>query len=39
LSDADLSGANLSEATVNDEQLDTAWSLEGATMRDGPTHD
>jgi len=25
LSDADLFGANRSEATVNDEQLDTAW--------------
>src|SRR5215217_1261483 len=35
----DLSGANLSEATVNEEQLDTVWSLEGATMPDGSTHD
>jgi hypothetical protein len=39
LSGADLSGANLGEATVSDEQLDTVWSLEGATMPDGSTHD
>jgi hypothetical protein len=39
LSGADLSGANLREATVDDEQLDTVWSLEGATMPDGSTHD
>ncbi len=32
-------GANLSEAMMNDEQLDTVWSLEGATMLDGSTHD
>jgi nitrogen fixation-related uncharacterized protein len=39
LSGADLSGANLREATVDDEQLDTVWSLEGATMPNGSTHD
>jgi Pentapeptide repeats (8 copies) len=39
LSGADLSGANLNEATVNEEQLDTVWSLEGATMPDGTEHD
>ncbi len=39
LSGADLLGANLSEATVTDEQLDTVWSLEGAIIPDGSTHD
>jgi uncharacterized protein YjbI with pentapeptide repeats len=39
LSGADLSGANLRGATVNEEQLDTVWSLERATMPDGTEHD
>ncbi len=38
LSEANLSEANLSEAKVTVEQLDTAKSLQGATMPDGSKH-
>jgi uncharacterized protein YjbI with pentapeptide repeats len=36
---ADLSGADLTGAEVTEKQLDTARSLEGATMPDGSVHD
>jgi hypothetical protein len=34
-----LSGANLCEATVTDEQLAQAKALEGATLPDGTVHE
>lgn len=37
LSRANLSGASLTDAVVTEEQLNTALSLEGATMPDGQT--
>jgi uncharacterized protein YjbI with pentapeptide repeats len=36
---ANLSDANLYRATITDEQLDAAETLEGATMPDGSKHD
>jgi len=39
LSNAMLAGTNLSQATILDEQLESAFSLKGATMPDGTTHD
>jgi uncharacterized protein YjbI with pentapeptide repeats len=39
LENTNLSGADLSDAAVSDEQLNAAWSLEGATMPDRSTHD
>jgi len=34
LTNANLSGAYLDDSTVTEEQLDTTWSLEGATLPD-----
>jgi uncharacterized protein YjbI with pentapeptide repeats len=39
LENTNLSGADLSDAAMSDEQLNAAWSLEGATMPDRSTHD
>jgi len=39
LQGADLTGANLTDARVTSEQLDTARTLEGATMADESKHD
>jgi uncharacterized protein YjbI with pentapeptide repeats len=39
LENTNLSGADLSKAAVSPEQLNTAWSLKGATMPDGSKHD
>ncbi len=39
LKEADLGGAKLAGAKVTEKQLDTARSLEGATMPDGSVHD
>lgn len=38
LTEADLSGADLTYATVTEEQLDKCKSLKGTTMPDGSTH-
>jgi hypothetical protein len=39
LENTNLSGADLSKAAVSPEQLNTAWSLKGATMPEGSKHD
>jgi uncharacterized protein YjbI with pentapeptide repeats len=39
LKEAYRDGANLTGAKVTKEQLDTAQSLQGATMPDGSIHD
>jgi hypothetical protein len=38
MSGAKLSGANLTDAEITQDQLDACESLEGATMPDGSQH-